>query len=162
MINQFDGESFVGLVIVNPNVGEMMVGTVQGTKYLEAQALPREQWTSSNHDIMVFDCIMLFVFAFVLDMIGLHFQEKTRQWYFQQIRRPRAHVRRKDISEDPEAQGGLGSMNQDHTIESLSVKNLCYSVKVGKKSSSTDLVLLNGITARFRSGRMCALMGQSG
>jgi hypothetical protein len=142
---------------------------------------------------------MLFIFSLVLDMIGLFFQEKTRSWYFNQIRRPRSNVHRAALvtPSDPEAQT-LSAYQQGHSIDSLSVKNLCYSVNIGKKSSwkprratlqsvcgplltclagkeaesegateeepekSTELALLNNITARFKKGRMCALMGQSG
>ena len=84
MINQFEGETFHGVVIVNEGVGSTTIGTVQGSAYLEAQSLPREAW-ASNLGIMAFDIIMLFVFALVLDFIGLHFQEKTRSWYFNQV-----------------------------------------------------------------------------
>eukprot|EP00804_Cyclotella_cryptica_P004684 CCRYP_019117-RB/>CCRYP_019117-RB protein AED:0.07 eAED:0.07 QI:237/0.87/0.88/1/0.75/0.66/9/271/1508 len=198
MINQFEGQTFYGVVIVNPNVGSTSIGTVQGTKYLQAQSLPRSQWTT-NHGIMVFDCIMLFIFAFVLDVIGMFFQEKTRSWYFNQIRRPRSKVHRAALvtPSDPEAQS-LNTYQGGHSIDSLSVKNLCYSVNIEKNSPwkprratlqslcgplltclagkeaeskeatgedpgiSAELSLLNNITARFRKGRMCALMGQSG
>ena len=160
MINQFDGETFYGVVIVNENIGSTTIGTVQGTAYLNAQSLPRAAW-ASNPGIMAFDIIMLFVFALVLDGIGLHFQEKTRSWYFNQIRRSRKQVHGKESTEDPEAQAG-GTYEEGHPINSLSVKNLCYSVKIGKKGSQTDLALLNSVTARFTKGRMCALMGQSG
>lgn len=160
MINEFDGETFHGVVIVNENVGSTTIGTVQGTKYLAAQSLPRATW-SSNQGIMAFDILVLFIFAFLLNMAGLHFQEKSRSWYFNQIRRPRANVHGKVTSDDPEAQTS-GTFEQGYAIDSLSVKNLCYSVKIGKKGSQTDLALLNDVTARFAKGRMCALMGQSG
>lgn len=160
MINQFHNQTFYGVVIVNQNVGSTTIGTVSGTKYLEAQSLPRASW-ASNQGIMAFDIIMLFVFAFLLDLIGLHFQEKTRGWYFNQIRRPRKKVHGRVTADDLEAQT-VGSFEQGQSIESLSVKNLCYSVKTGKKSSQKELTLLNDVTARFRRGRMCALMGQSG
>ena len=161
MINEFDGETFHGVVIVNENVGSTTIGTVQGTKYLAAQSLPRATW-GSNQGIMAFDILILFVFAFLLDMIGLHFQEKSRSWYFNQIRRPRANVYGKVTSEDLEAQSSGTFEESKYTIDSLSVKNLCYSVNIGKKGSQSDLALLNDVTARFAKGRMCALMGQSG
>lgn len=214
MINNFDGTTFFGLVIVDGN-GTSTVGTVDGTNYLNSQSLPRAQWTT-NSGIKIFDCIMLFVFAFILDLIGLHFQERTRQWYFNQIRRPLATVARstvkedknsntKDVSatnEDPEAQ----MKNEEQgSVESLAIRNLCYSVIIGKKNKcwkprratiqstfgplltlmagkkpsseeaikeeheeeeeeegADELMLLNNVTARFKRGRMTALMGQSG
>lgn len=158
MINQFEGESFYGVVIVNQDVGSTTIGTVEGTKYLEAQSLPRASWTT-NQGIMAFDIIMLFVFAFILDIIGLHYQEKTRGWFFNQIRRPRAKVSANARSaDDPEANNSGISFEQKHAIESLSVKNLCYTVK----TKTGSLTLLNDVTARFTSSRMIALMGQSG
>lgn len=158
MINQFEGESFYGVVIVNQDVGSTTIGTVEGTKYLEAQSLPRASWTT-NQGIMAFDIIMLFVFAFILDIIGLHYQEKTRGWFFNQIRRPRAKVSATVRSaDDPEANNSGISFEQKHAIESLSVKNLCYTVK----TKTGSLTLLNDVTARFTSSRMIALMGQSG
>lgn len=160
MINQFDGETFHGVVIVNENVGSTTIGTVQGTDYLQAQSLPREAW-ASNQGVMAFDIIMLFVFALLLDMIGLHFQEKTRSWYFNQIRRSRKQVHGKVSVDDPEAQG-MDNYEGGYEINSLSVKDLCYTVKIGRKSSQTNLTLLNNVTARFTKGRICALMGQSG
>lgn len=141
MINQFDGTTFFGLVIVNEN-GTSTTGSVDGTNYLNSQSLPRSQWTSNN-GIMIFDVIMLFIIAIVLDVIGMHFQERTRQWYFNQIRRPRATVARTTVSEscvsnadasvdnrDPEVQADGG-----YVVESLAVKNLSYSVNIGKKKS---------------------------
>ena len=158
MINQFEGESFYGIVIVNQDVGSTSIGTVEGTKYLEAQSLPRASWTT-NQGIMAFDILMLFVFAFILDIIGLHYQEKTRGWFFNQIRRPRAKVSGNVSSaDDPEAQSSGVSFEQEHAIKSLSVKNLCYTVK----TKSGSLTLLNDVSARFTRGRMTALMGQSG
>ena len=216
MINNFDGTTFFGLVIVDGN-GTSTVGNVDGTNYLNSQSLPRAQWTTNNSGIKIFDCVMLFVFAFILDMIGLHFQERTRQWYFNQIRRPLATVARstvkedensktKDVSatndEDPEAQ----IKNEEQgSVASLAIRNLCYSVNIGKKNKcwkprratiqstfgpllalmagkkpaseeaikeeqeeeeeeegADELMLLNNVTARFKRGRMTALMGQSG
>ena len=211
MINNFDNTTFFGLVIVDGN-GTSTVGTVDGTNYLNSQSLPRAQWTT-NTGIKIFDCIMLFVFAFILDMIGMHFQEKTRQWYFNQIRRPLATVARSTVKEEENSSAESGSIakedpeaqmksEEQRSVESLSVRNLCYSVNLGKKKKcwrprratiqsifgpllalmagkksaseeaikeeqeeeegSTELMLLNNVTARFRRGRMTALMGQSG
>lgn len=212
MINNFDGTTFFGLVIVDGN-GTSTVGTVDGTNYLNSQSLPRAQWTT-NSGIKIFDCIMLFVFAFILDMIGLHFQERTRQWYFNQIRRPLATVARSTVpnensntkdatNEDLEAQ-----MKNEEQVESLAIRKLYYTVHTGKKNKcwkprrgtiqsifgpllalmagkkpaseeaikeeqeeeeeeeekegTDELMLLNNVTARFKRGRMTALMGQSG
>ncbi len=204
MINQFDGTSFFGLVIVDKD-GTSTVGNVDGTKYLSSQSIPRSQW-GTNTEIKIFDCLMLFVFSIVLDMIAMYFQESSRDWYFNKIRRSRATVARSEDKEDKstdelvetdtEAQvkSGEGSIGP----QSLAVSNLSYTVNIGKSKTcwkprratcgsllgpalakiagkslesseaateeeeETELKLLNEITARFKCGRMTALMGQSG
>lgn len=209
MINQFDGTSFFGLVIVDKD-GTSNIGNVDGTKYLSSQSLPRSQW-GNNTQVKIFNCLMLFVFAMALDIIAAYYQESSRDWYFNNIRRSRATVARSkeekelsgdaklDENGDTEAQvkSGEGSMGP----ESLAVTNLSYTVNIGKLNTCckprratcgsllgptlakiagkslespeaaaeeeeempvTELKLLNEITARFKCGRMTALMGQSG
>eukprot|EP00986_Skeletonema_menzelii_P015188 scaffold11227_cov160-Skeletonema_menzelii.AAC.2 len=206
MINNFDGTSFFGLVIVDKD-GTSTVGNVDGTKYLSSQSLPRSQW-GTNTQIKIFDCLMLFVFAVVLDCIAIYYQESSRDWYFNKIRRSRATVARskdkegnrgdKLIEDDAEAQvkSGEGCMGP----QSLAVSNLSYTVNIGKAKNCCkprratcgsllgpalakiagkslespeaatekeetpvkELKLLNEVAARFKCGRMTALMGQSG
>lgn len=207
MINQFDGTSFFGLVIVDKD-GTSTVGNVDGRKYLSSQSLPRSQW-GTNTEIKIFDCLMLFVFAIVLDMIAMYFQESSRDWYFNKIRRSRATVARSTDEEDKsfdelvesntEAQVKIGDGSMGPL--SLAVSNLSYTVNIGKAKTCwkprratcgsllgpalakiagkslespeaateeeeetpvTELKLLSEITARFKCGRMTALMGQSG
>ena len=214
MLNQFDGTSFFGLVIVDEN-GTSNVGSVDGTNYLQSQSLPRAQW-GTNTQIKIFDCCMLYIMAMVLDIIGMHFQERTRQWYFNQIRRPQATVMRSSVEEDnnndsstnndalkdDDAEAQVSNEEDSNQPESLAVRDLSYSVNIGKSKKCwkprrltiasifgpilakiagksldskeaineeeeeeegvTELTLLDGITARFKRGRMCALMGQSG
>jgi len=217
MLNQFDGTTFFGLVIVDED-GTTNLGSVDGTNYLQSQSLPRAQW-GTNTEIKIFDCLFLLIMAMVLDIIGMHFQELTRQWYFNQIRRPQATVMRSSIEKDnnnnnDDSSKNSGALNDDdaeaqvsneedsNQPESLAVRNLSYSVNIGKSKKCwkprrltiasifgpllakiagkslnskeaineeeeeeegvTELSLLNGITARFKRGRMCALMGQSG
>jgi ABC-type multidrug transport system permease subunit len=132
MINQFDGTSFFGLVIVDKD-GTSNIGNVDGTKYLSSQSLPRSQW-GTNTQVKIFDCLMLFVFAMALDIIASYYQESSRDWYFNNIRRRRATVARSkeekelsgdaklDENGDTEAQvkSGEGSMGPEHLQSRIS------------------------------------------
>ncbi|KAL7471875.1 hypothetical protein ACHAXS_012182 [Conticribra weissflogii] len=144
MINQFDGTTFFGLVIVDEN-GTSNVGTVDGTKYLKGMSIPRKQW-GTNTQIKLFDVFMLFIFAMILDAIGVYFCEVTRSWYYNQIRRPKAVVKKSDYYDSSSSRIG-NSMLQHGDAEaqvpgdcgfqpnSLSVKDLTYSVNIGKAKS---------------------------
>ncbi|EED88176.1 ABC transporter protein, partial [Thalassiosira pseudonana CCMP1335] len=148
MINQFDGTTFFGLVIVNEN-GTSTTGSVDGTNYLNSQSLPRSQWTSNN-GIMIFDVIMLFIIAIVLDVIGMHFQERTRQWYFNQIRRPRATVARTTVSESCVRVFGSRREQLCNPWLDLCSQRLPERVVKARKQSTK------------KRTKMVALMGQSG
>ena len=155
MLNEFDGRIFYGLVIVDFN-GTSTIGSVQGVDYLSGQGLPRVQW-GTNEQIKTFDLIMLFVFAFILDVVGMYFQEHTRDWYYNQIRRPQAKVRYKSETEksttnirrsirvatgkikleEVERQMEDNVSNSRSSPESLSVRCLRYSVPLGKSRRCT-------------------------
>jgi ABC-type multidrug transport system fused ATPase/permease subunit len=153
---------------------------------------------------------MLFVFAMVLDVIAMKYQESSRDWYFNKIRRSRATVARSKDEEDKSGESKLDENDTEAQVksgdvsmepESLAVSNLSYAVNIGKTKTCwkprratwgsllgpalakiagkslqssqaraeeeeetpvTELTLLNEVTARFKCGRMTALMGQSG
>lgn len=71
--------------------GSTRLQPIPGTFWLDNFALPRTKWASYN-GIKIFDIFMLFLFAIIYDLIGMYYIEHTREWYYNQIRRPQVSV----------------------------------------------------------------------
>lgn len=197
MINEFYGRTLDPITLGDSD-GSTRVESIPGTAWLSNFDLPRAQWASYN-GIKIFDIFMLFLFAIIYDLIGMYYIEHTREWYFNQIRRPQATVKKsfgmttkkeKDSQrkDEDEEEGGkdVEEATETEWPQTLSVKDLCYSVPLKTKrkglmtrlrsvlvklsgkemekeeNKESTLTLLNGVEAQFRRGRMCCLMGTSG
>jgi ABC-type multidrug transport system fused ATPase/permease subunit len=196
MINEFQGRSMYAIVVIDEK-GTANVGSVSGDDWLAMSQVPRVPWADPS-SVKGFDLFMLFVWAIVYDLAAMYLLERSRDWYFNQIRQPYAVVRRREIIK-PKTEEGVVAMDVDEDVhdevdpdawpKSLAVSDLTYTVPLkggggakfsvdallgpclaklaGKEvataeKSKKEITLLNGVTARFRRGKMAALMGQSG
>jgi len=186
-------------IVVVDERGTANVGSVSGDDWLAMSQVPRVAWADKS-GVKGFDLFMLFVWAIIYDLAAMYLLERSRDWYFNQIRQPYAVVRRREIGpankKGPGGEGVVVDVDEDAQEEvdpdawpkSLAVRDLRYTVPLkgggakfsvdallgpclaklaGKEvtqanKSKKEIVLLNGVTARFRRGKMAALMGQSG
>jgi hypothetical protein len=89
MINEFYDRTLDPITLGGD--GSTRLEPIPGKAWLDNFALPRAQWASYN-GIKIFDIFMLFLFALIYDLIGMYYIEHTREWYYNQIRRPQVSV----------------------------------------------------------------------
>jgi hypothetical protein len=140
MINQFSGSPFeLGLTSISED--GVIALTSAGDKWLEIYDLPRISF-ASNDTIKVFNLVMLFVFAFVYDFIGVRLIEKNRAWFFNQTRKPVSLVKQSfsmtapkllDLPNNNKSVGiadELAEKVEQPWPQSLAVQGLCYDVRM--------------------------------
>jgi len=135
MINEFSGRNISAFSVVTTQPSYEFL-SISGEDWLQASGLPRRQW-ASYVGMKLFDLAMLFFISIVLDSLGCFFIERTREWYFNQSRRPQ----RTTVSStfDADASSGHGAAHADPDKQqsewpsSLSVHNISYYVPLPSK-----------------------------
>jgi ATP-binding cassette subfamily G (WHITE) protein 2 (SNQ2) len=176
VLNNFVGLNISGVAIPTNGSGTLELGSVPGQTFLRALGQPRSGW-GSPAQIMAFDLCMLFLFALLLDSVGVLVAELSRRKFSDLTRRRRQTVRAKAAHEAAEtlpAASGAPAAARPRTAQ-LAVRDLAYAVHVAGDSvldprscfrclvgTRERRVLLRSVDASFGSGRMTALMGTSG
>ena len=176
-INEYVGRELTGLTLSTGGT-ETSVGTVSGETWLETLQLPRIAWASLE-GIKIFDIIMLLLLAIFIDIVGLTLMERARRNFFSQLRRPQRFSKSLSFVAD---KGKEGIPDPLQWPTSLSITNLSYFVPlktekapkrcsvsaifgplllgthkgkldVDESQETSELQLLNGVTATFGAGR---------
>lgn len=142
MINEF-AERTISLAVIASPEGDVSVGQLAGETWLGIFSLPREEWGSLDA-IKVFDIFFLFILSIVFDIFGCYYVEHTRQWFFNQTRRPQRTAKSLDFEiqdmvpskANEQGEGDEFLMEKSsHWPQSLSIEELCYFVPLKNKVS---------------------------
>ena len=184
-INEYVGRELNGITLSKGDSLDTQLGTVPGEAWLDILQIPREPWTDNLRAIKIFDIIMLFVLAFVIDLAGMTLMERSRRNFFSQLRRSQRTSTSLSFASD---KGTGDAPDPPKWPTSLTVSDLCYLVplkpevapkrcsvdsifgplllgkkkgknEVAKTKEQSELQLLDNVSATFKAGRATALMG---
>lgn len=148
MINEFNNRTIAGITVGSGDGDGTSVGGISGLAWIGNFGLPRASWGPLD-SIRLFDIFMLFILSLVFDFLGCYYVDRSREWYFYQIRRPQQKAKSLDFDKaknvasnedanggDPEAGTLMGSSSKQGWPHSLTIQGLSYFVPLSKKSSS--------------------------
>ena len=153
MLNEFAGRAISAVVLASPD-GNVEIGTFDGEIWLSIFALPRTEWGSLD-DIKLFNIFFLFILSIAFDILGCYYVENTREWFFNQTRRPLRTTKSLDFAllEETVAKtdvlaGGqeepvdtVAKESDNHWPQSLSFNDLSYYVPIKRKGGPKRLSL---------------------
>jgi ABC-type multidrug transport system permease subunit len=141
MLNEFSGRELM-IFAVSADDGDSGTGVMTGDAWLQAFSLPRVDWGSTD-SIQALNLIMLFIFAVILDLLGMYYSERTRSWYHDPTRRLQSRVKSLELKAPENTMlSSKRSTTEDKTPpssqttdwpNSLVVRNLFYHVPLGSK-----------------------------
>ena len=142
MINEFYGRNISAVALASDD-GTVELGRLPGSGWVGNFGLPRADWGPTD-SIKVFDVMMLFVGALIVDIMGCYFVEHTRDWFFNQTVRPQRKAKSQDFDRPDAAQladsgatgdpAGESSEISPDWPQSLNIKELSYYVELKAKS----------------------------
>lgn len=148
MLNEFGGRS-IDVAVVPALNGTVSVGQLSGEGWLQNFSLPRNDW-GSQRSIRLFDFFFLFVLAMIYDLLGCWYVEQTRDWFFNQTRRPQKTAKSVNFKLQDKVKMGRFSGQGGEIVEgptpkhwprSLVIENLSYYVPLKKKETPKRLSL---------------------